>query len=95
MNIYVGNINFKMSEEALRDVFEHYGEVSSVKIIKDKMSGRSKGFAFIEMENEAEANEAINSVNGTEHMGKVLVVNVARPKTANTQNRPRFNKRTY
>ncbi len=104
MNIYVGNINFKMDEDSLRQVFEEYGEVGTVKIITDKMTGKSKGFGFVEMEDDREANEALKQVNGAEVMGKALVVNEARPKTQSYGNsgynsnnsRPRFQRRdTY
>ena len=81
MNIYVANINFKASDYQLREVFEAYGEVSSARIIMDKMSGRSRGFGFVEMPNDEHAKEAIEKLNGYEMMEKVLSVNEARPKT--------------
>ena len=80
MNIYVGNLSYKVEESELKGFFEEYGEVSSVKIITDKYSGRSKGFAFIEMNNEEEAKAAINELNGKEIDGRQIVVNVARPR---------------
>ena len=83
MNIYVGNLSYKLNEDDLRQVFEEYGEITSVKIIKDKYSGRSKGFAFVEMAEEEEAKAAINELNGTEHDGRKIVVNEARPRQDN------------
>ena len=80
MNIYVGNLDFKVSEDDLRGVFEEFGAVSSVKIISDKYSGRSKGFGFIEMDNDDEANQAIDKLNGATLENRALTVNVAKPK---------------
>jgi RNA recognition motif-containing protein len=81
MNIYVANIPFKASEQELKGLFEEYGEVSSAKIIMDKVTQRSRGFGFIEMSDEAAARQAITSLNGFNFLGKTLVVNEARPKT--------------
>ncbi|MBT1705477.1 RNA recognition motif domain-containing protein [Chryseosolibacter indicus] len=81
MNIYVANIPFKASEQELRGLFEEYGEVSSAKIIMDKVTQRSRGFGFIEMSDESAARQAITSLNGFNFLGKTLVVNEARPKT--------------
>jgi RNA-binding proteins (RRM domain) len=81
MNIYVANIPFKASEQELRGLFEEYGEVSSAKIIMDKVTQRSRGFGFIEMADDASARQAISSLNGFNFLGKTLVVNEARPKT--------------
>ncbi|OFY56441.1 MAG: hypothetical protein A2Y87_06025 [Bacteroidetes bacterium RBG_13_46_8] len=83
MNIYVGNVNYQATEEMLRNLFEQYGEVTSVKIITDKVSGRSKGFAFVEMANDDEAKEAIENLNGKEFSSRELTVNEARPKENN------------
>ncbi len=80
MNIYVGNLSYKVEESELKESFEEFGEVSSVKIITDKYSGRSKGFGFIEMVNEEEAKAAINELNGKEIDGRQVVVNIARPR---------------
>ena len=79
MNIYVGNLNYSLQEEELKEVFAEFGEVASVKIIKDKVTGRSKGFGFIEMENDKEANNAIQELNGVEVKGRNLKVNQAKP----------------
>jgi RNA recognition motif-containing protein len=75
MNIYVGSLHFKMSEAELREVFEEYGEVTSAKIIIDKYSGKSKGFGFVEMPNDAEAKKAIEELNGAEVSGRNIIVN--------------------
>lgn len=81
MNIYVANIPFKATEQELRGLFEEYGEVSSAKIILDKVTQRSRGFGFIEMGDDSAARQAITSLNGFDFMGKNLVVNEARPRT--------------
>lgn len=81
MNIYVANIPFKASEEELKGLFEEYGEVSSAKIIMDKVTQRSRGFGFVEMSDESSARQAITSLNGHNFLGKTLVVNEARPRT--------------
>ncbi len=81
MNIYVGNLNYKVNEEDLKEIFEDYGTVSTSKIIMDKYSGRSKGFGFVTMENDEEANKAIEELNGASLEERVMVVNEARPKT--------------
>ncbi|MGC8866032.1 MAG: RNA recognition motif domain-containing protein [Bacteroidales bacterium] len=77
MNIFVGSLPFKLQEADLREIFEEHGEVSSVKIITDKFSGRSKGFGFVEMPNDAEAQAAIDELNGAEVDGRTIVVNKA------------------
>ena len=79
--IYVGNCSFDVTEQQLRDIFSAYGEVSSVSVITDRDTGRPRGFAFVEMSNNAEAQAAIKGVNGTEHGGRTLNVNEAKPKT--------------
>jgi RNA recognition motif-containing protein len=75
MNIYVGSLHFKMNEAELRELFEGFGEVESAKIIFDKYSGKSKGFGFVEMPNEAEAKKAIEELNGSEVQGRKIIVN--------------------
>jgi RNA recognition motif-containing protein len=77
MNIFVANLNFKLQDEELREIFETYGEVESARIINDRSTGRSKGFGFVEMTNDAEANAAINALNNSEVDGRNLVVKVA------------------
>ncbi|MDR1729311.1 MAG: RNA-binding protein [Prevotellaceae bacterium] len=80
MNIYVGNLSYKVRENDLREVMEDYGTVDSVKIIKDRDTGKSKGFAFIEMASDADAQKAIEELNGAEYEGRTMVVKEARPK---------------
>ena len=79
-NIFVGNLNFNATEEAVRSLFERYGAVNSARIMTDRETGRSRGFAFVEMENENEADNAINALNGYQMDGRALNVNEARPK---------------
>jgi RNA recognition motif-containing protein len=79
MNIYAGNLNYNLSEEELEKVFADYGEVTSVKIIRDKYTDQSKGFGFIEMADDTAAQKAIDELNGTEVKGRELRVNQARP----------------
>ncbi len=79
MNIYAGNLNYNISEEDLEKTFSEYGEVTSVKIIRDKYTDQSKGFGFIEMADDAAAQKAIDELNGTEVKGRELRVNQARP----------------
>ncbi len=79
-NIFVGNLNFNATEEAVRSLFERYGVVNSARIMTDRDTGRSRGFAFVEMENEQEADNAINALNGYQMDGRALNVNEARPK---------------
>jgi RNA recognition motif-containing protein len=81
MNIYVGNLSFDSSENDIQQAFEQYGSVSSVSIIKDKFTGRSRGFGFVEMPNDSEAQAAIAGLNGKELGGRTLTVNEARPRT--------------
>ena len=77
--LYVGGLNYNTTEEALNGYFSQAGAVTSATIIIDKMSGRSKGFGFVEMENDAEADKAIEMFNGKEFEGRTLTVNEARP----------------
>ena len=81
MNIYVGNISFSVTETDLREAFEAFGAVDSAKIIEDRYSGRSRGFGFVEMPNQEEAENAIASLNGKELQGRELKVNEAKPRT--------------
>jgi len=80
MDIYVGNLNFKVSESDLEELFKAHGTVSAVKIITDKYSGRSKGFGFVTMDDKDEANKAIEELNGTTLQEREMTVNEARPK---------------
>ncbi len=80
MNIYVANISYSATDEQLHDLFAQYGAIKSAKIIMDRMTGRSRGFGFVEMDNDEEANAAIGALNNFNWMDKVLSVNEARPK---------------
>ena len=80
MNIYVGNLNYRVKEADLQQVMEEYGEVTSVKVIMDRETGRSKGFAFIEMSDDAAATKAITELNGAEYFGRTMVVKEARQR---------------
>ncbi len=84
MNIYVGNLSYTATEESLKQVFEEYGTVTSVKIITDKFTGSSRGFGFVEMASDEEAQRAIAELNGKAFEGRNLTVNEARPR----ENRP-------
>lgn len=84
-NIYVGNLSFNATEDEIREMFTQYGEVSSVNIITDRETGRSRGFAFVEMPDGEQAKEAIEKVNLAEIDGRAVTVNEARPK----RDRPR------
>jgi RNA recognition motif-containing protein len=79
MNIYVRNLSYSLQEDELREVFAQCGEVSSVKIIKDKVTGRAKGFGFVEMPNDEEAKAAIEKINGTDVKERRIEVSEARP----------------
>ena len=81
MNIYVGNLSRDATEDELRQKFEAFGQVTSVNIIKDKYSGESRGFGFVEMATKSEAQAAINELNGTSLGDRTLSVNEARPRT--------------
>jgi len=81
MNIYVGNLPRAIREEELKEAFQAFGEVQSAAIIKDKFSGESRGFGFVEMPNKEEADKAIASLNGKDFKGRPLTVNEARPRT--------------
>jgi len=81
MNIYVGNLSFEVTEQDLQEAFEAFGEVTSVKIIKDKFSGQSKGFGFVEMPKKGDGESAINSMKDKDLKGRKLNVNEARPRS--------------
>jgi RNA recognition motif-containing protein len=89
MNIYVGNLPYSVTDDDLRTAFTEFGEVSSAKIIMDRYSGRSKGFGFVEMGNDTEAEEAIKSLDNSEMQGRNLRVNQAKPRTERTERPPR------
>lgn len=85
MNLYIGNLSWSISEPELQQTFEAFGEVSSCKIVKDKMTNRSKGFGFVEMPNADEANSAISALNGKDVKGRNISVNEARPREERPQ----------
>jgi len=85
MQIYVGNMNYRTSEDEINNLFSQYGEVSSVKLISDRETGRAKGFGFVTMDNEAEAKKAIEELNEKEFEGRTLRINEAKPR----EERPR------
>ena len=90
MNMYVGNLSFSVTEDDLKAVFSEFGEVASVNIIKDKYSGKSKGFGFVEMPNNSEADKAIKSLNGSQLQGRDIKVNQATPRGERSSRRRRF-----
>lgn len=80
MNMYVGNLAYSVTEDDLKTLFAEFGEVANVNLIKDKFSGQSKGFGFVEMPDNSEADKAIKALNGTEMQGRNIKVNQARPR---------------
>jgi RNA recognition motif-containing protein len=78
--LYVGNLSYSVSEEKLQELFSRHGSVASARVITDKFSGRSKGFGFVEMASDEEAERAIAALNGTEFEGRSIVVSEARPQ---------------
>lgn len=80
MNIFVGNLNYRLQVDDLERLFSEYGKVDSVKIVTDRETGRAKGFGFVEMPNDSEGQAAIDALNGHEMMGRAMVVNQARPR---------------
>jgi RNA recognition motif-containing protein len=83
--LYVGNLSYGVDSSTLQELFSQYGAVTSAEVIADRETGRSKGFGFVEMASDEEADAAINALNGQQHDGRTLTVNVARPK----EDRPR------
>ena len=90
MNIYVGNLPYNLTDDDLRSAFSQFGEVSSVNIITDKFSGQSKGFGFVEMPNNSEADEAIKVLNGSALKGRSIKVNQAKPREERVSRKPRY-----
>jgi RNA recognition motif-containing protein len=80
MNIYVGNLSFETTDETIREAFESFGQVTSARVIKDKENGQSRGFGFVEMPGQSQAQTAIRSLNGRELQGKQMSVKEARPR---------------
>ena len=81
MNIYVGNLSYDVTDEMIREAFGSFGEVTSARVIKDKYSGQSRGFGFVEMPEQSQAQAAIKSLHGKELLGKQISVSEARPRT--------------
>ena len=90
MNIYVGNLPYNITEDELREVFAEFGEVSQANVITDKFSGQSKGFGFVEMANNSEADEAIKALNESSLKGRNIKVNQAKPREDRPQRRSRY-----
>ena len=90
MNIYVGNLHYTLTEDDLKAAFSQFGEVSSANIIMDRMSGQSKGFGFVEMPDNSEADEAIKALNESALNGRNIKVNQARPRGERSPRRPRY-----
>ncbi|MDR0363499.1 MAG: RNA-binding protein [Bacteroidales bacterium] len=86
MNIYISNLNFRVADDGLRQLFESFGEVSSARVITDRFTGRSRGFGFVEMPDEAAAKQAIQDLDQTEHDGKTITVNEAKPREEKPRN---------
>jgi RNA recognition motif-containing protein len=90
VNIYVGNLPYSVSDDDLRNAFAAYGEVSSVNIIMDRMTGQSKGFGFVEMNDNSHADAAIKGLNGSDLGGRNLTVNPAKPRAERSDRGPRY-----
>ncbi|MCP4287603.1 MAG: RNA-binding protein [Gammaproteobacteria bacterium] len=90
MNIYVGNLPYNVTEDELRETFSEFGEVTSATLISDKFSGQSKGFGFVEMDNNSEADAAIKALNDSALKGRNIKVNQAKPRGERPQRRPRY-----
>ena len=90
MNIYVGNLSYDLTEKELEELFAEFGPVSAARIIRDRTTGRSKGFGFVEMDNKAEAEEAIKKLDGKEMNGRPLKVNEARPREERPSRRQQY-----
>ena len=90
MNLYVGNLAYSVTEEDLKEVFSEFGDLESVNIIKDKYSGQSKGFGFVEMPDNSEADKAIKALNGSQLKGRPIKVNQAKPRGDRSSRRPRY-----
>ena len=93
MNIFIAGLNYSISDSELSELFTAYGEVSSARVIKDRQTGRSKGYGFVEMTDEEAGKKAIEELNGQEVQGRAIVVSAARPKTDAPRNN--YNNRRY
>ncbi|MDD3034067.1 MAG: RNA-binding protein [Bacteroidales bacterium] len=92
MNIFISNLSYGVKDADLNQLFSEYGEISSAKVIMDRETGRSRGFGFVEMPDEAAGEKAINELNGCEYDGKVINVNVAKPKENRDNSRGGYNR---
>lgn len=92
MNIYISGLSYNTTEADLNDLFAEYGEISSAKVIMDRETGRSRGFAFVEMPDDAAAQKAIDELNGAEFDHKTIAVNVARPREERPRNGGGYNR---
>ncbi len=92
MNIYVGNLNYDLTDEELKSAFETHGEVETARIIMDRSTGRSKGFGFVEMPDDQQATVAIEALNGSDLAGRTLKVNESRPKPQGGERHGRENR---
>ena len=90
MNIYVGNLAYTVTEDDLKEAFSGFGEISSVRLVSDKFSGKSKGFGFIEMPDNSEAEAAMNALNESSFKGRDIKVNQAKPREERPQRRQRY-----
>ncbi|RME35588.1 MAG: RNA-binding protein [Gammaproteobacteria bacterium] len=90
MKIYVGNLPYSVTDDDLRETFTGYGEVAEVSLITDRFSGQSKGFGFVDMPNNSEADQAIKALNGSQMKGRAVKVNQAQPKSDRGRRRSRF-----
>ena len=88
--LYVGNLPFSVDSEKLKELFKSYGEISEANVISDKFSGRSKGFGFVTLADDAQAEKAIQEMNGKDFEGRALTVNEAKPMDPNAPRKPRF-----
>lgn len=89
MNIYISNLSYAITDQDLHDVFAEYGEVKSAKVIKDRETGKSRGFGFVEIDDDAQAQKAIEELNQAEYDGKVINVTVAKPREEGARNNNR------
>lgn len=95
MNIYISGLSFGTSDADLNELFSAYGETSSSKVIMDRETGRSRGFGFVEMSNDAEGQKAIEELNGSEFDQKTIAVSIARPREERPRNNNGYNSRRY
>ena len=95
MNIFISNLSFRVANDDLKQLFTEYGEVLSAKVITDKFSGKSRGFGFVEMNNNEEAQTAIDKLNQSKYEDKVISVSIAKPRTERTSNSSYNDRKRY